>query len=43
MDVMKFADIELDELGRHDDQVAVEFDRLTAARRRIGEPAMVAA
>lgn len=43
MDVMKFADIELDELGRHDDEVAVEFDRLTADRRRTRELAVAMA
>jgi hypothetical protein len=43
MDVMKFADLELDELGRHDDTVAAEFDRLTAHRRAARNPATAAA
>ncbi len=43
MDVMKFADLELDELGRHDDTVASEFDRLAAARRAAGISAAAAA
>ena len=39
LDVMTLADVDLDELGRHDDDVAVEFDRLRAARDGFGKPA----
>jgi hypothetical protein len=40
LDVMKLADVDLDALGRHDDDVAVEFDRLRAARDLVARPAV---
>jgi hypothetical protein len=40
LDVMKLADVDLDALGRHDDDVAVEFDRLRAARDGVARPAV---
>ena len=40
MNVMKLADVDLDELVRHDDEVAVEFDRLSVASNAVGKPAV---